>query len=163
MKNTGWKDIAELIGIAAIVASLVFVGLELRQSQKIAIVESAVNRTTQHVDLDNAIIEHIDIWTKGNSGTELTPKEAGIYSMLFENYVGQQWLRWFSNSQLGFVTETAVADLAAYLVENPGAMKEYRQFRARVDRRRGMLIPGFADPFALEVAKLLEEYDSQTN
>ena len=33
MKQTNWKDIAELIGIAAIVASLVFVGLELRQTQ----------------------------------------------------------------------------------------------------------------------------------
>jgi hypothetical protein len=33
LKQTNWKDIAELIGIAAIVASLVFVGLELRQTQ----------------------------------------------------------------------------------------------------------------------------------
>ena len=33
MKQTNWKDIAELIGIAAIVASLIFVGLELRQTQ----------------------------------------------------------------------------------------------------------------------------------
>ena len=34
MKTSGWKDIAELIGIAAIIASLVFVGLELRQTQE---------------------------------------------------------------------------------------------------------------------------------
>jgi hypothetical protein len=33
VKPTYWKDIAELIGIAAIVASLIFVGLELRQTQ----------------------------------------------------------------------------------------------------------------------------------
>ena len=32
MKKTDWKGTAELIGIAAIVASLVFVGLELRQN-----------------------------------------------------------------------------------------------------------------------------------
>jgi 1,4-alpha-glucan branching enzyme len=37
MKYTNWKDAAEIIGIAAIVASLLFVGLELRQSQQIAI------------------------------------------------------------------------------------------------------------------------------
>jgi hypothetical protein len=35
-KNTDWKDIAELVGIATIVASLIFVGIELRQSQMIA-------------------------------------------------------------------------------------------------------------------------------
>ncbi len=33
MSATSWKDVAELIGIGAIVASLVFVGLELRQTQ----------------------------------------------------------------------------------------------------------------------------------
>ena len=37
MKNTDWKGIAELIGIAAIVASLVFVGLELKQSRDVAV------------------------------------------------------------------------------------------------------------------------------
>jgi len=39
MKKTGWKDTAELIGIAAIVASLIFVGLQMRQSQAIAIAD----------------------------------------------------------------------------------------------------------------------------
>lgn len=33
MKNTNWKDSAELVGIAAIVASLVFVGLQMRQDR----------------------------------------------------------------------------------------------------------------------------------
>ena len=33
---TNWKDIAELIGIAAIVFSLIFVGLQMKQEQEIA-------------------------------------------------------------------------------------------------------------------------------
>lgn len=36
MKNVNWKDIAELVGISAIVASLVFVGLQLRQDRSLA-------------------------------------------------------------------------------------------------------------------------------
>ena len=39
MKKSNWTDVAELVGIAAIVASLVFVGLQMRQSQEIAIAE----------------------------------------------------------------------------------------------------------------------------
>jgi len=35
--KTNWQGLAELIGIAAIVASLIFIGLELRQSHRIAI------------------------------------------------------------------------------------------------------------------------------
>jgi len=37
MKSPNWKESVEFIGIFAIVASLIFVGLELRQSQKVAI------------------------------------------------------------------------------------------------------------------------------
>ena len=40
-----WKDAAELVGIGAIVASLIFVGLELRQSQQIAIAGQYQDRT----------------------------------------------------------------------------------------------------------------------
>ena len=36
MKNTDWKGIAELVGIAAIVASLVFVGLQMQQDRQLA-------------------------------------------------------------------------------------------------------------------------------
>ncbi len=36
MKSTNWKDVAELVGIAAIVASLVFVGLQMRQDHVLA-------------------------------------------------------------------------------------------------------------------------------
>jgi len=36
MKSAGWKDIAESVGIIAIVASLLFVGLLLRQDRQLA-------------------------------------------------------------------------------------------------------------------------------
>ena len=37
MKTTDWKHVTELVGITAIVASLIFVGLQLKQSQEIAV------------------------------------------------------------------------------------------------------------------------------
>ena len=40
MKPANWKDIAELIGIGAIVASLVFVAIEVRQSNQIGRLEA---------------------------------------------------------------------------------------------------------------------------
>lgn len=44
MKKDSWKHLAELVGIVAIVASLLFVGLQLKQSQDIAIAEQYQNR-----------------------------------------------------------------------------------------------------------------------
>ena len=45
MKSLDWKTYAELIGVAAIVPSLIFVGLELRQSQRIALAAQYQART----------------------------------------------------------------------------------------------------------------------
>ena len=44
MASKSWKDTAELIGITAIVASLIFVGLQMRQSQEIAIADQYQDR-----------------------------------------------------------------------------------------------------------------------
>jgi hypothetical protein len=57
MNSTNWKDVAELFGIAAIVASLLFVGLELRQSHQIAIAAEYQERATTVNNLYNTKIE----------------------------------------------------------------------------------------------------------
>ncbi len=51
MPSRNWKDIAELIGIGAIVASLIFVGLQMQQSQDIAI-------GAQYQERANAAVEN---------------------------------------------------------------------------------------------------------
>ena len=45
LKPIDWRTSAELVGLAAIVVSLIFVGLELRQSQKIALAAQYQART----------------------------------------------------------------------------------------------------------------------
>ena len=50
MSGTNWKDTAELIGIAAIVASLIFVGLQMKQSQDIAIAAQYQSRADTAVE-----------------------------------------------------------------------------------------------------------------
>jgi hypothetical protein len=51
LKNlSNWKDIAELIGITAIVASLLFVGLQMKQSQDIAVADQYQDRADAALD-----------------------------------------------------------------------------------------------------------------
>jgi hypothetical protein len=49
MASERWKGIAELIGIAAIVASLVFVGLQMKQTEDVA----------------TLISQNPDVWLRG--------------------------------------------------------------------------------------------------
>lgn len=46
-----WKDIAEFIAILAIVGSLIFVGLELRQARQIAVADIYQQRTAMLIDV----------------------------------------------------------------------------------------------------------------
>ena len=57
MKSTNWKDKAELIGIAAIVASLIFVGLQMKQSQEIALAAQYQARAETVMSLHETYIE----------------------------------------------------------------------------------------------------------
>ena len=50
MKSENWKDVAEILGIAAIVASLIFVGLQMKQSQDIAIAQQYQDRSASALE-----------------------------------------------------------------------------------------------------------------
>jgi len=50
MKRFNWRDLTEISGIIAIVASLIFVGLQLRQSQEIAIASQYQERASTAVE-----------------------------------------------------------------------------------------------------------------
>ena len=80
MTRVGWKDIAELIGIGAIVASLVFVGMEMRQSQKIAIAAQYHERASLAVewfDQQSYDPTYFAEQCFPDVPAELTPKRAG--------------------------------------------------------------------------------------
>ena len=60
LADKNWKDIAELVGIAAIVASLVFVGLQMRQSHEIALSEAHQQRAAMTSEAFFALSENDD-------------------------------------------------------------------------------------------------------
>ena len=71
MRNTNWKDIAELIGIAAIVASLVAVVVELRQTKSALIASTYQQRAFDAVATNLAVAENerlIDLITATDRG-----------------------------------------------------------------------------------------------
>ena len=66
MSTTSWKDIAEFIGIIAIVASLIFVGLELQQDRQLtrAQLGSNANEFMAQVDLGMSSTDAGLVWAK---------------------------------------------------------------------------------------------------
>jgi hypothetical protein len=58
MKRFNWRDLTEIIGIVAIVASLIFVGMQLMQSQEIAIASQYQDRASTAVEYFGAQMQN---------------------------------------------------------------------------------------------------------
>jgi hypothetical protein len=76
MKKTNWKVVAELVGIVAIVGSLLFVGIQLRQEQTIAFAEINQSAVESYVSIDAFIAEHAGALVRSNAGEQLTDEGA---------------------------------------------------------------------------------------
>ncbi len=166
MKSGNWKDAAELVGMAAIVASLVFVGLQMRQTQDIAVTDSGWNSVLAEIEARHAIDEFPEIWAKGNAGEELSPSEATIYSMLIKDLNSTQFHKYFGETRLDNKggADAARQDMAGFLYENPGARKEWESLRDEFRRYRephtsGEYSNAFEEAVRADIAVLEKTYD----
>jgi hypothetical protein len=162
LNRTNWKEIAELFGIAAIIASLVFVGLQLKQSQSIALNEVAVAVEANEIELFSAFRADWSIWQRGNAGDDLEPSDEEIYRGLiylqhwhYQN-VWNEYRRYDLESSMTIL----VADFIAFLNRNPGARKTWRELSVETTVNRRLLMPDYSDgAFESAVNAALDQLD----
>ena len=138
-----WKSYAELLGLTAVVASLIFVGLELRQSQAIAEAEMTSNALANIIEVRNSIIGNAEIWNKGNENKELTPVEEVIYAELV-GLINDRFYFSVEQQELLAIEEFEgldVAEFAGFLYENPRALHLWRAKEERLAKYRGIVRP----------------------
>ena len=162
MKFKEWNEIAELVGIAAIVGSLLFVGLQMKQTQSIAESERFEITIGNRVEIRNAINEHADIWIRGNAGAELDPGDAVIYENLIQNLATQSQFSSFASDRLGN-QRGAVANRTTFIMflhKNPGARRLWETLQTEVKQTENLLHPdqytesGWAGSIRSGLAKL---------
>ena len=86
MNSSNWKDVAELVGIAALVASLVFVGLQVRQDQDIAVAQIYADHDDTVIEWARLISENKDIWVRGLKGEALNDADRAVFVALASTY-----------------------------------------------------------------------------
>jgi len=129
LKLENWKELFEAVGLIAIVASLVFVGIEFRQSRAIAIGEGNLANAQIQIESNNAINEYSIIWTRGNSGEPLAEHDAVIFQNLVKNVAIHAFMEYARLDQLEFdeATESVTAQFSVFLFQNPGAREVWHQ------------------------------------
>ena len=83
MATSKLREWLEIIGLFAVVASLVFVGLQMKQSQEIALSQASQARTGMSVETIVSTAENplfISAMTKGRRGEEQSPEEQAATS-----------------------------------------------------------------------------------
>ena len=162
MKSVSWKDVAELIAISAILASLIFVGLQLNQAEVIARSEMRSALLDNWIEVNNAVIAHPDIWVRGNAGEELEPAEAAVFSLQVVN-VNDYFFSTVQYARLmGLDWEDSdLSQYASYLYENPGAKRVWRDREESLKKYRAIGDPGeqFTSDWIDAIESKLELFD----
>ena len=138
-----YNEIAELVGIVAIVASLVFVGLELRQSQKISLADIEASFAAASIEMASLVSDNSEIWAKGIAGKDLDESEAAAFESIV---VALSDRTWSTQKQWRLLQGDEAADaiihrFAAFLHQRPGARRAWVAREERLSAEREALDP----------------------
>jgi hypothetical protein len=123
MKFTAWKESLELVGITAIVVSLVFVGFELRQSTAIARSDAYSSFSSQFLDLvtDAALDERMSrLISQVNQGAlpgDFKPEDQ-VSIRMYQGAAVRVWEGLFRSVQAGVLPKDALESAAKGMLIN---------------------------------------------
>ena len=86
MNKIELNDVLQILGMVGLIASLIFVGLELRQNQQVARITAYQALTEQIHDINSLLVtdsEISDIVTRALQNQELTASEERKYKAFF--------------------------------------------------------------------------------
>jgi hypothetical protein len=94
MDSSKLNDWLQVVGIFAVVASLIFVGLQMKQTDDIATVEILNESGTRTRELKTLIAENADVWGRGCIGEELTDAERIRFGQVYTAYTNAAYIGW---------------------------------------------------------------------
>jgi len=94
MNSTKLNDRLQMLGKPGIIASLVFVGLQLKQTDEIASIEGQENAVQRHYDMLSLIAENADAWQSRCIGEELSAAERVLFAKIFTVYANNNFVGW---------------------------------------------------------------------
>ena len=73
----------QVVGIFAVVASLLFVGLQMKQDRQLAVAQLFAETDDSVANIANLVNENIDVWLNGSRGDELSINDEAVFQNLF--------------------------------------------------------------------------------
>jgi hypothetical protein len=135
MKSINWRAIAEFIGISAIVGSLIFVGLQIRQEQNVAVSQVFQTTLAAEVEIHIAMAEHADILAKARDAHDLSESEKIIIQELVEMWSTRAFFEFVSGARIdGGDWSGPINAFTFFLYDNPGVQQLWSEKLLRKER-----------------------------
>ena len=163
-----WKVIAESIAMMAIVLSLVFVGLQLKQSQVIARNEIDGLFLENRIEAVGQINDHVNVWVRGLAAEKLSVDDAAVFENLLININDITFFTALNHFNLGSTEDARISidDFAIFLHRNPGARRVWEARESRLAEGREVIqfrnkvgSNKFTFPYVEWVMQALEDLD----
>lgn len=129
MNENRLREWLEIVGIVAVVASLVFVGMEIRQSARAASEEGIAGDLANMIAVESLVTANPDIWHRGCMGEDLSPPDQMVYTHIYHAYEFLHFMRWLrGNIGVHDAGEgLAIDNFAMNLYRSPGIQKEWQR------------------------------------
>ena len=148
MKNKHLEEWIQGIGLLGIMGSLIFVGLQVKQADDVAVLQVMDSTAERGHELSVMIAENADIWHRACLGEELTGPEQIIAANIYWSYLQSNWNNWtriretgLGSSSPDFLTEAYAANLHRY----PGFLEIARSYRDWSETGRNFNAEGIDD------------------
>ena len=146
MKERIWKEVLEGIGIVAIVVSLVFVGMQLKQTQEVAVAEGLLSMLEIKNEVSSSIKDNAEIWNKAKAGGDLSDSEALTFAILVNQINDLVYFNYLQDRTLSYEgSDVPVHDFAAFLYNNPAAKETWLAREDYLVRSRNLIDAGLDD------------------
>ncbi len=126
MDSAKLNDWLQVIAIFALVASLIFVGLQMKQTQEIGQGQAAGYYAENANLFRNTIIENAEVWRNGCMDEELSDGDQTKFAQMFNEYVSTTFWLWVA-AEVGVLrlldTDAATNAFAANIHRYPGIAK----------------------------------------
>ena len=160
------RDWLEIVGMFSVVASLIFVGLQMRQEAAIAATDSVWSRSGAIVALSDLINSNSEVWIAGLNGEELTPaQEAEFQGMAeaVESFFVATYVRFTNFRTVGETPrqQAAINDYVYALYAHTGLRRVWRTQMQYWDARNTAYGLEENEVFRKSVESLLAELDDR--
>jgi hypothetical protein len=158
MKKTDWKSLIELSGIVAVVASLIFVGLQIRQDQNIAIAQIYADHDDTVIEWATLLTDNRDVWIRGLKGDSLNDEESLTFHALAYTFFTKEGDRYARALLISPVPPNSIAQVVASAIHSyPPLLPIWNSLsyvqRERIESEQSALF----GPFVTDVDSMLKD------